>query len=101
MLAAVQGTVKCPKKVLDRTAPRRIQFVLEMRTIYKSSFGGGFGINRNTGGARSLSTAEPPLGNVRVSPGTGNPGGKYSKPSGQKHTAGAKIYSNKAPHRKK
>jgi hypothetical protein len=63
-------------------------------TSQKNSFGGGFGINRNTGGARSLTTAEPPLGNVTVKPGSG-----YSRKdtghSGSKHFSGAKVIGAK------
>jgi len=61
---------------------------------YLPSFGGGYGINRNTGGANSLTTAEPPLGNVTVRPGSG-----YSRSatghSGNKHFQGAKVISGK------
>jgi hypothetical protein len=53
-----------------------------MKTSFqKPSFGGGYGINRGTGGASSLGTAVPPLKNVRVSPGIGA-GGKYRCPAG-------------------
>lgn len=66
-----------------------------MKTSFqKQSFGGGYGINRNTGGARSLPTAVPPLGHVTVKPGSG-----YSRSatghSGAKHFSGAKIISGK------
>lgn len=58
----------------------------------KASFGNGFGINRNTGGARSLPTAEPPLARISVRPGTH--GGKYSLPAGgHKITAKAHRHS--------
>jgi hypothetical protein len=60
----------------------------------KNSFGGGYGINRNTGGSRSLPTAVPPYGNV-----TKRPGSNYSRAdvgrSGKKHFQGAKIISGK------
>jgi hypothetical protein len=63
-----------------------------MKTSFeKESFGGGYGINRNTGGSRSLSTAVPPYGRVSVKPGCG-----YSRAdigqSGKKHFAGAKLH---------
>ena len=66
-----------------------------MKTSFqKESFGGGFGINRNTGGARSLPTAEPPLAHVTVKPGSG-----YSRKDigqqGLKSFSGAKIISGK------
>jgi hypothetical protein len=35
----------------------------------KGSFGGGYGINRNTGGASSLPTSVPAYGSVRITPG--------------------------------
>lgn len=55
--------------------------------------GGGYGINRNTGGARSLSTAVPPYGRTTV-----RPGGFSRKDvgmSGNKHFQGAKVISGK------
>jgi len=66
-----------------------------MKTSFqKQSFGGGYGINRNTGGSRSLPTAVPPLANVTVRPGSG-----YSRKdigqSGKSHFSGAKIISGK------
>jgi hypothetical protein len=43
-----------------------------MKTSFqKQSFGGGYGINRHTGGAASLPTAEPPLAHISVKPGPG------------------------------
>ncbi len=35
----------------------------------KSAYGGGYGLNKKTGGASSLTTAVPAYGNVRVTPG--------------------------------
>lgn len=52
----------------------------------KPSFGNGYGINRKTGGASSLSTAVPPYGRVTITPGTGR---------GRAHIGKAKIYPNK------
>lgn len=37
----------------------------------KSSFGGGYGINRGVGGASTLGVALPPMKNVSVRPGLG------------------------------
>jgi hypothetical protein len=59
-------------------------------TSQKNSMGGGYGINRKTGGASSLPTAVPPYGNVRVSPGSGHSRSAIGK-SGKKHFSGAKI----------
>jgi hypothetical protein len=43
---------------------------LNMKTSFqKPSMGGGYGINRKTGGASSLGTAVPPLKSVTVRPG--------------------------------
>jgi hypothetical protein len=58
-------------------------------TSQKNSMGGGYGINRNTGGASSLTTATPAMKNVRVSPGLGKqmPG----SPKSGRHFQGAKI----------
>lgn len=43
-----------------------------MKTSFqKQSMGGGYGINRKTGGASSLPTAVPPYGRVSVHPGLG------------------------------
>jgi hypothetical protein len=66
-----------------------------MKTSFqKQSLGGGYGINRNTGGDRSLSTAVPPYGNTRI-----KPGGGFSRSavglSGKKHFQGAKVISGK------
>jgi hypothetical protein len=66
-----------------------------MKTSFqKQSFGGGYGINRNTGGARSLPTAEPPLANVTVRPGSGFSRSAVGT-SGQKHFSGAKVIGAK------
>jgi len=60
----------------------------------KNSFGGGYGINRSTGGSRSLAQAVPPYGHV-----TERPGGGFSRSavgmSGKKHFQGAKVISGK------
>jgi hypothetical protein len=58
-------------------------------TSQKNALGGGYGCNRNTGGASSLSTAVPPYGRVSLHPGTGKqlPG----SPKHGKHFQGAKI----------
>ncbi len=66
-----------------------------MKTSFqKESFGMGYGINRNTGGARSLATAVPPYGHTMV-----KPGGNYSRSaigqSGKKHFQGAKVIGSK------
>jgi hypothetical protein len=55
----------------------------------KASFGGGYGINRKTGGAGSLGAAIPPLKSVQVRPGSGFSRADTGK-SGKKHFAGAK-----------
>ena len=62
-------------------------------SFQKQSFGGGYGINRNTGGAYSLTTAEPAMAGVSVHPGTGKqmPG----SPKMGKHFQGAKVISGK------
>ena len=60
----------------------------------KGSMGNGFGINRKTGGSSSLSTAVPPYGNTRVSPGSGHSRSAIGK-SGKKHFAGAKVIGSK------
>jgi hypothetical protein len=66
-----------------------------MKTSFqKQSFGGGFGINRNTGGARSLPTAVPPLAHVTVRPGSGFSRSDTGK-SGKKHSMGAKVIGAK------
>lgn len=56
----------------------------------KQAYGGGYGLNRKTGGASSLPTAVPPYGNVTIRPGLGKqmPG---SPKMGGKHFQGAKI----------
>ena len=65
-----------------------------MKTSFqKQSFGGGYGINRNTGGARSLPTAEPPMASVHVRP--GDHSRADTGKSGKKHFAGAKIHRTK------
>jgi len=66
-----------------------------MKTSFqKPSFGGGYGINRNTGGSRSLPTAVPPYGSVRVRPGSGFSRSDVGM-SGKKHFDGAKVISGK------
>lgn len=59
-------------------------------TSQKNSFGGGYGINRRTGGKSSLPTAVPPYGGVHVRPGSGYSRSDTGK-SGKKHFQGAKI----------
>lgn len=62
-----------------------------MKTSFqKQSLGGGYGINRHTGGASSLPTAVPPYGSVKVRPGSGFSRADTGK-SGNKHFSGAKI----------
>jgi hypothetical protein len=66
-----------------------------MKTSFqKQSFGGGFGINRGTGGSRSLPTAVPPYGHVTVRPGSGFSRSDTGK-TGKKHFSGAKVISGK------
>lgn len=66
-----------------------------MKTSFqKQSFGGGYGINRGTGGSRSLATAVPPYGHVTVKPGSGHSRSAIGK-SGNKHFQGAKVISGK------
>ena len=58
-------------------------------TSQKNSMGNGFGINRGTSGASSLTTATPAMKNVTVRPGLGKPiagGAKHGR-----HFQGAKI----------
>jgi hypothetical protein len=55
----------------------------------KTAFGNGYGINRKTGGASSLSTAVPPYGRVTVNPGLGkitpgSPKTGYAKPKAKR-----------------
>lgn len=58
--------------------------------------GGGYGINRGTGGASSLTTAIPAMKGVRVVPGLGKqmPG----SPKHGKHYAGAKSDNKSRGH---
>ena len=58
------------------------------------SFGGGYGINRDTPGDRALAVAEPPLSSVNVRPGSGYNRRETGK-SGERHFSGAKIISGK------
>jgi hypothetical protein len=55
----------------------------------KQSLGGGYGINRKTGGKSSLPTAVPPYGNVTVKPGSGFSRSAVGT-SGKKHFSGVK-----------
>jgi len=61
-------------------------------TSQKNSMGGGYGINRKTGGASSLPTSVPAYGSVTVRPGLGkqmpgSPKTGYKRPSvGRKST---------------
>jgi len=54
----------------------------------KQSFGGGYGLNRHTGGASSLTTAQPAMKGVRVSP--GKVSASATGKTGKKHFSGAK-----------
>jgi hypothetical protein len=64
-----------------------------MKTSFqKESFGGGFGINRHTGGARSLTTAEPPLAHVTVRPGSGFSRADVGHKMKGSHFSGAKLH---------
>ncbi len=47
--------------------------------MQKQSFGGGYGINRKTGGASTLTTAIPAMKGVTVKPGLG--GGAHVQPA--------------------
>lgn len=60
----------------------------------KSAFGGGYGLNRHTGGAGSLGTAVPPLKSVHVKPGS-NVSARQLGKTGKSHFSGAKSVKNR------
>jgi hypothetical protein len=62
--------------------------------MQKSSFGGGYGLNRNVGGASAHGVAKPPMRNVSVHPGLGKQLPGCTKMGG-KHFQGAKVISGK------
>lgn len=67
----------------------------DMKTSFqKNSLGGGYGINRDVGGAETLGVAVPPMRNVTVRPGSG-----YSRKDigqqGLKSFSGAKVITAK------
>lgn len=65
----LQGQLHQPQRSV-LTTPGQRRLLPGMKTSsQKASFGGGYGINRKTGGASSLPTAVPPYGRVTVHPG--------------------------------